>query len=116
MTEYILYWLAAANGIAFGLMVADKRRAEAGVRRIPESTLLLCAFLGGAFGTVLAARLVRHKTRKQPFATWMLTWLWIDILLLVLWATGVLAPWLAAVPRLLDPWIASALAYLRAAT
>lgn len=105
MTEYILYWLIAANLIAFVLMVLDKRKAEAGDRRIPESTLLLWAFIGGAFGTVAAARLVRHKTRKQPFATWMLIWLWFDILLLILWATGIL-----------QPWIASALAYLRAAT
>ncbi len=96
MTEYILYWLAAANGIAFGLMVVDKRRAEAGDSRIPEPTLLLWAFLGGAFGTVLAARLVRHKTRKQPFATWMLIWLWLDIILLVLWALGILEPLLAS--------------------
>ncbi len=105
MTEYILYWLVAANLIAFVLMVLDKRKAEAGDRRIPESTLLLWAFVGGAFGTVAAARLVRHKTRKQPFATWMLIWLWLDILLLILWAAGIL-----------QPWIASALAYLRAAT
>jgi len=105
LTEYIAYWLGAVNGIAFGLMVADKRRAEVGDRRIPESTLLLWAFLGGAFGTVLAARFVRHKTRKQPFMTWMLIWLWLDILLLVLWWLGIL-----------QPWLASALAYLRAAT
>lgn len=96
MTFYVLLWLAAANGVAFGLMVADKRRAEAGVRRIPESTLLFWAFLGGAFGTVAAARLVRHKTRKQPFGTWMLIWLWVDILLLVLWAFGILEPWLVS--------------------
>lgn len=101
MSEYIAYWLAATNGIAFGLMVADKRRAEAAVRRIPESTLLLWAFLGGAFGTVLAARLVRHKTRKRPFATWMLIWLWLQIILLALWGFG-----------LLGPLVAAALAYL----
>lgn len=64
MAEYILYWLIAANVLAFVEMVLDKRRAEAGLRRTPESTLLLWAFLGGAFGTVLAARMVRHKTRK----------------------------------------------------
>lgn len=105
MTEYILYWLIAVNLIAFVLMVLDKRKAETRARRIPESTLLLWAFLGGAFGTVLAARLVRHKTRKQPFATWMLIWLWLDIILLVLWMLGIL-----------QPWLASALAYLGSAT
>ena len=105
MTEYLLYWLIAANLMAFVLMVLDKRKAEAGDPRIPESTLLFWAFAGGAFGTVAAARLVRHKTRKQPFATWMLIWLWLDILLLILWATGIL-----------QPSIASVLAYLRAAT
>ena len=104
MSKYILYWLIAANLLAFVLMVLDKRRAEAGMRRIPESTLLLWAFLGGAFGTVLAARLVRHKTRKQPFATWMLIWLWLDIILLLLWWLG-----------LLEPWLASALARIAAA-
>ncbi len=105
MTGYVLYWLISANLIAFVLMVLDKRKAEAGDRRIPESTLLLWAFLGGAFGTVLAARLVRHKTRKQPFATWMLIRLWLDIILLILWAFGIL-----------EPSLASALAYWRAAT
>jgi len=104
LSKYILYWLIAANLLAFVLMVLDKRRAEAGMRRIPESTLLLWAFLGGAFGTVLAARLVRHKTRKQPFATWMLIWLWLDIILLLLWWLG-----------LLEPWLASALARIAAA-
>ena len=105
MTQYIAYWLGAVNGIAFGLMVADKHRAEVGMRRLSEFTLLLWAVLGGAVGTTLAARLVRHKTRKQPFATWMLVWLWLDIVLLMLWSLG-----------LLEPWLASGLAYLRAAT
>lgn len=105
MTKYVLFWLIAANLIAFVLMVLDKHKAEAGDRRTPESTLLFWAFVGGAFGTVLAARLVRHKTRKQPFATWMLIWLWRDIILLVLWWLGIL-----------QPWLASALAYLDSAT
>ena len=90
MNEYIAFWLIAANLLAFVLMVLDKRYAGAGMRRIPESTLLLWAFLGGAFGTVLAARLIRHKIRKQPFAIWMLIWLWMEIILLAFWAFSVL--------------------------
>lgn len=105
MTVYVVYWLIAANLIAFVLMVLDKHKAEAGDRRIPEATLLFWAFLGGAFGTVSASRLVRHKTRKQPFATWMMIWFWFDLLLLALWAFGIL-----------DPLIAYALAYSDGAT
>lgn len=96
MTEYVVYWLIAANLIAFVLMVLDKRYAEAGSRRTPEGTLLLWAFVGGALGTVTASRLVRHKTRKQPFATWMMTWLWLQLILLALWATGILEPLIAS--------------------
>lgn len=97
MSGYIVYWLIAANLLAFILMVLDKHKAEAGERRIAESTLLFWAFVGGAFGTVAASRLVRHKTRKQPFATWMAIWFWADIIILMLWVTGIFEPVLASV-------------------
>ena len=98
---YILYWLIAANVIAFTLMIVDKHRAEAGARRISEATLLQWAFLGGAIGTFAASRFVRHKTRKQPFAAQMVGILALEIILLALWAFG-----------LLGPLVAAALAYL----
>ena len=101
LTEYIIYWLIVANLIAFVLMVLDKQRAENGERRISESTLLRWAFVGGAFGTFAASRLVRHKTRKQPFAAQMLFILAFETILLALWASG-----------FLDPLVAAMLAYL----
>ncbi|WP_326914612.1 DUF1294 domain-containing protein [Sphingopyxis chilensis] len=96
MTAYIVYWLAAANLTAFALMVLDKQFAEHGARRISEGALLLWAFLGGAPGTYAASRLVRHKTRKQPFATWMMIWLGLDLMLVALWVLGILEPLFAS--------------------
>ena len=101
----ILLYLLAVNLAAFAAMGLDKSSAIRGVERIPEHTLLTLAAAGGSLGAVAAQQLFRHKTRKQPFATWMVIWLWLDIVLLVLWRFG-----------LLEPWLASALAYLGRAT
>ena len=103
MSEYILYWLIAANLIAFVLMILDKKFAESGARRISEGTLLGWAFMGGAIGTVAAARLIRHKTRKQPFATWMMIWLWFQLILIALCALGLSGPLVAAALAYLPP-------------
>lgn len=103
MTDYILIWLVAANGIAFALMVADKRRAEAGVRRISEGTLLGWAWLGGAIGTYAASRVVRHKTRKQPFAGKMVMLCAAKIVLLGLWGLDLIKPIVAAALAYLPP-------------
>lgn len=48
---------------------ADKRAAINGTWRVPESSLLGLAVLGGTPGAFLARRLFRHKTRKEPFTT-----------------------------------------------
>lgn len=59
--------LIALNFMAFAAFGIDKAKAEAGKRRIAESTLLLFAFLGGTPGAYAGRALFRHKTRKQPF-------------------------------------------------
>ncbi|MDB5738928.1 MAG: cold-shock protein [Sphingomonas bacterium] len=50
----------------------DKAFAIAGARRIPEAKLLGLALIGGTPGALLARRIFRHKTRKEPFSTQLL--------------------------------------------
>lgn len=69
----ILLYLLVINLIAFVAMGWDKSSAVRGVERIPERTLLALAAAGGSVGAVAAQQVFRHKTRKQPFANWLLT-------------------------------------------
>jgi uncharacterized membrane protein YsdA (DUF1294 family) len=52
---------------AFFAYWSDKRRAEAGAWRIPESTLHILGLAGGWPGAFLAQRHFRHKTSKVSF-------------------------------------------------
>ena len=58
---------AAISLITFCLYGADKSKAKRGAWRIPEKTLLLFSFLGGAVGGSLAMSLFRHKTKHWYF-------------------------------------------------
>ena len=61
--------LLFVNLVAFFSFWSDKRKAQLGLRRTPESDLLALAFFGGTPGAFLARHMFRHKTRKQPFST-----------------------------------------------
>ena len=63
--------LIAVNLITMLRFWEDKKRAVAGERRIPEAHLLSLALIGGSPGALAARQMFRHKTRKQPFSTWL---------------------------------------------
>ena len=57
------------SGVAFVMYGADKSGGGGGRWRTPESTLHTVALVGGWPGALVARRVFRHKTRKQPFRT-----------------------------------------------
>ena len=58
-------YLILLSLITFILYFADKKKAEKKKWRIPEKVLLICSFLGGAFGGYPAMLLFRHKTKGE---------------------------------------------------
>ncbi len=69
VVAFVLVFLFLANLIAFAAFAHDKSQARMGGWRVSESTLLTLAFLGGSVGALLGQRILRHKTRKEPFRT-----------------------------------------------
>jgi uncharacterized membrane protein YsdA (DUF1294 family) len=70
--KWLMICVAGSNLAAFLAFALDKRRAENGAWRIPERTLLTFAFYGGSLGALLGQQVLRHKTRKEPFRTYLL--------------------------------------------
>ena len=67
MLKLLLVWLAGVNLALLCVMGWDKAAAVRGSRRVPETTLLALAVIGGSVGGILGMLLFRHKTRKRAF-------------------------------------------------
>ncbi len=67
MAKLILLYLLIVNALSFLLMLVDKRKAQKKLWRIPESTLLLSAAIGGSIGSLAGMYSFRHKTKHLKF-------------------------------------------------
>lgn len=84
MTVFVAVALVIMNLATFAMFGLDKAAAVDKRPRVPERTLLTLAALGGSLGALLARPAFRHKTRKQPFGTWLM-------LIVFLQAAGIVA-------------------------
>ena len=85
MKELILIYLLIINAVAFLLMLVDKLKAKKHLWRIPESTLMTSALLGGSVGALLGMYTVRHKTKHKKFTIGIPLILFAQIALAVLY-------------------------------
>ena len=67
MKTLLCLYLLIINALGLLIMLADKEKAKKHRWRIPESTLLTVAALGGSIGCYAGMRVFHHKTRKPKF-------------------------------------------------
>lgn len=71
MTKYIIIalivYFVLINIITCILYGIDKKKAEKGKWRIPETTLILFAAIGGSLGALYGMTHYHHKTKKIKF-------------------------------------------------
>ncbi|MCQ2199312.1 MAG: DUF1294 domain-containing protein [Paludibacteraceae bacterium] len=65
--EFVFLLLFVWNLVVFAVYAIDKYKARRNKWRIPEKTLVLLAFLGGAFGALAGMYSIRHKTKHLKF-------------------------------------------------
>jgi len=83
MLLLITCYAIGINLAGFLIFSLDKHRARNGMWRISESNLLALAIFGGTIGVIVAQRTLRHKTRKEPFRTFLLLIVAVQIILLL---------------------------------
>ena len=67
MLHLVMYCLIGINVLTFIIYGIDKAKARRNLWRIPESTLLLLAALGGSIGAWLGMKAWHHKTLHKKF-------------------------------------------------
>lgn len=64
---FLQYYLVLINVITFIVYGIDKLKSKRGKWRIPESTLLLLAIVGGSVGAWSGLKVWHHKTQHKKF-------------------------------------------------
>ncbi len=80
----VVAYMLIMSIIGFVTMGFDKKKAIKRGWRIPERTLILIAFFGGALGSFLGMQIFRHKTRHIKFIILVPLALLLNIILLLL--------------------------------
>lgn len=81
--NYISYFFVALNVVTFFVYGIDKLKARRHKWRIPESTLLLLAVVGGSIGALLGMKLWHHKTQHKKFKYGLPLILLVQVVLIV---------------------------------
>ena len=85
--KYLVVYLLAVNLLLFGLMGVDKYKAKHDRWRVRESTLFVCAVIGGSVGGILGMRMFPHKTLHSAFRLGFPAVLAVQLLLAgIIWA------------------------------
>ena len=87
--KLIIGYLVFVNLCSFAAYGIDKYKAKKSKWRIPESTLILLAYFGGALGAFLGMRLFHHKTLHTQFRVLvpLALVLWCAVLGILIWLT-----------------------------
>lgn len=67
MKEAIAYYLISINILTFFVFGIDKWKAVHSKWRIPETTLITLAAIGGGIGALLGMKTWHHKTKHLKF-------------------------------------------------
>lgn len=65
--RYAVYYFILISLIAVIMTAHDKSAAGKGARRVPEKTLFITAFAGGAVAMYITMLIIRHKTLHKRF-------------------------------------------------
>ena len=67
MYKIVLAYFILVNVVAFIAFGADKFKSIKELRRIPESSLMLLAIVGGSIGALFGMKVFNHKTLHLKF-------------------------------------------------